>query len=309
MNIRQLRYFLAVAQELNFTRAAERVGIAQPPLSQQIIALEQELRTPLFTRENRRVELTPAGEILVDHAHRVLNAAAAAVDAVHMAESGTRAKLAVGAIYSSLYAFLPDVLRAFAVSEPSVELSLQEMTISQQISALSEGVIEVGLLRGPIHHRDLRTEVLFRERLVLAVPTQSEWTSDDPASLTEIAEMPMVMVQRQTHRSYSDRVYELFDNSELQPRISHYTQDMHTAICLVAAGLGVSVVPAVVQLLQTSGVRYRPLDGSNAGVTFALAMRRTGQSKLLDRFAEASREKATQMLTDHPSLFVIQDGA
>ena len=96
MNIRQLRYFLAVAQELNFTRAAEKVGIAQPPLSQQILALEQELGTALFTREKRRVLLTPAGEILVDHAHRVINAAAAAIDAVRLVQRGAKANITVG---------------------------------------------------------------------------------------------------------------------------------------------------------------------------------------------------------------------
>lgn len=303
MNIRQLRYFLAVARELNFTRAAERVGIAQPPLSQQIIALEQELGTPLFTRDNRRVALTPAGEILVDHANRVLNAASAAVDAVHLAERGAKARLSVGAIYSSLYAFLPDVLRAFAVSEPTVELSLQEMTVAQQVNALREGAIEIGLVRGVVHHRDLRTETLFRERLVLAAPSTAPWEIGDPASLDAIAALPMIMVQRQAGRSYSDQVFSLFEDAELQPRIVHQTQDMHTAICLVAAGLGVSIVPAVNQLLQTRGVRYHGLAVANASATLALATRRTGQHPLIERFAEAAREKAAAMRQQYPSLF------
>ena len=142
MNIRQLRYFLAVAQELNFTRAAEKVGIAQPPLSQQILTLEQELGTQLFTRERRRVRLTAAGEILVDHAHRVINAAAAAEEAVRMAERGARATISVGAVYSAIYSVLPGLLRYFSTVAPNVEVNLREMTIAQQIEGLNEGAIE-----------------------------------------------------------------------------------------------------------------------------------------------------------------------
>ena len=309
MNIRQLRYFLAVARELNFTRAAERVGIAQPPLSQQIIALEQELGTALFTRDNRRVALTPAGEILVDHAHRVLNAASAAVDAVHLAERGAKAQLSVGALYSSLYAFLPDVLRSFAISEPEVELDLQEMTVAQQLTALSEGSIEVGILRGPVHHRDVRSETLLRERFVLAVPATREWVSDDPVPLATVAALPMIVVRREVNRGFSDRVLEMFESSDLQPHIVHRTQDMHTAICLVAAGLGVAIVPSLVQLLQTGRVRYCALAGPPKGVTLALAMRRNMQHGLLDRFVEAAHAKAAAMQADHPELFIAPDTA
>ncbi len=305
MNIRQLRYFLAVAQELNFTRAAERVGIAQPALSQQIIGLEQELGAALFTRENRRVALTAAGDILIDHAHRVLNAAAEAVDAVHLAERGALSSLSVGAVYSSLYSFLPGVLRTFANNNPRVELKLQEMTISQQISALCEGIIEIGLLRGPIHHRELATEILYRERMIIAVPAGSDWASQsDIANLRAIAKLPLVAVQRQAHRSYSDRVFELFEAENLQPTIAHYAQDMHTALCLVAAGFGVSVVPAGVRLLQTSGIVFCPIDEPSAVVTFALAMRNTPRSKMLEEFIAAARLRAEEMLATSPDLFL-----
>ena len=303
MNIRQLRYFLAVAQELNFTRAAERVGIAQPALSQQIIALEQELGTALFLRDNRRVALSAAGDILVDHAHRVLNAAAAAVDAVQLVERGANASLAVGAVYSSLYSFLPDVLRRFSVSHPGAELHLQEMTISQQVHALAEGAIEVGLLRGPVHHRELRTKVLYHEPLVLASPEDGDWSVEGAVSMRDLATFPIIAVARQTSRSYSDRIFELFERHDLSPRIVHQTQDMHTAVCLVSAGLGVSIVPSGVRLLKSRGVRYSDLSEDNAVVSFALAMRRTSQSKLLDDFVEAAQVSAEHMIRNHPALF------
>ena len=303
MNMRQLRYFLAVAQELNFTRAAERVGIAQPALSQQIIALEQELGTALFVRDNRRVVLSAAGEILIDHAHRVLNAAAAAIDAVHLVERGAHASLSVGAVYSSLYSFLPDVLRSFAVKHPLVELHLQEMTISQQVHALAEGAIEVGLLRGPVHHRELRTKILYHEPLVLASPEVCEWPIRDGMSMHEVAELPIVAVARQTSPSYSDRVFALFERHDLSPRIVHKTLDMHTAVCLVSAGLGVSIVPSGVKLLKSSGIRYTEISEDNAIVSFALAMRKSSGSKLLDHFVTAAEASAQHMIQSHPALF------
>lgn len=302
MNIRQLRYFLAVAQELNFTRAAEKVGIAQPPLSQQILGLEQDLGTPLFIREKRHVRLTAAGEVLVDYAHRVINAATAAEAAVRLVERGTRASLRVGAIYSAIYSFLPGMLRDFNTRVPNAEMNLREMTIGQQITGLNEGEIEVGLLRGPIHQRDLRTEILYRERFVVALPSTQADDFGDPVSLAEVAARPLVAVARGPMRGYSDRVLDVFDTHELLPDIAHEVSDMHTAVCLVAAGMGVSIVPAIMQLMQTNGVIYRPLKEETGGITFALAMRKDNDSPLIDHFVEAARRQAEIMIPLHPTL-------
>jgi DNA-binding transcriptional LysR family regulator len=304
MNIRQLRYFLAVAQELNFTRAAEKVGIAQPPLSQQILALEQELGTALFTREKRRVRLTAAGEILVEHAHRVINAAAAAVDAVRLVERGAGASITVGAVYSAIYSFLPGMLRYFNERAPNVEISLREMTIAQQLVGLKEGLIEVGLLRGPIHERELQTEVLCRERLLVAIPATQAVEFGEPVSIREIADRPLIAVARGSSRGYSDRVLDVFDAHDLRPNIVHEVSDMHTAVCLVAAGMGVSIVPAIMQTMQTNGVAYRALAEETGGITFAVAMRRDTSSPIIDTFLEAARHSAAAMVAQHPTLFI-----
>lgn len=304
MNIRQLRYFLAVARELNFTRAAEKVGIAQPPLSQQILALEQELGTQLFTRDRRRVRLTAAGDILVDHAHRVINAAAAAEDAVRLVERGARANITVGAVYSAIYSFLPNLLRYFNSLAPNVEVNLREMTIAQQIEGLNEGVIEVGLLRGPIHQRDLTTEILYRERLVVALPASQANQFGNPVSISEVAERPLIAVARGSSRGYSDRVLDVFDSRELEPKIAHEVSDMHTAVCLVAADMGVSIVPAIMQKMQTNGVIYRPLAEETNGITFAIALRRDVDSPLIDLFLKAARKSAKDMLAEDSDLFI-----
>lgn len=304
MNIRQLRYFLAVAQELNFTRAAEKVGIAQPPLSQQILGLEHELGTQLFTRENRRVQLTAAGEVLIDYAHRVINAAAAAEAAVKLVERGARTNIRVAAIYSAIYCVLPAMLRDFKEKVPNAEVNLREMTIAQQIVGLNEGTIEVGLLRGPIHQRDLRTEILCRERLVVALPSNLADAFGDPVSIHAVAAHPLVAVARGPARGYSDRVLDVFEAHDLSPHIAHEVSDMHTAVCLVAAGMGVSIVPAIMQMMQTNGVVYRPLLEETGGITLAVAMRKDTDSPLIDHFVESARAAAKDMLALHPSVFM-----
>lgn len=302
MNIRQLQYFLAVAHELNFTRAAERVGIAQPPLSQQIISLEEELGVELFSREKRRVQLTAAGAILVEHAQRVINATTAAVDAVKSSGRGAQSVITVGAIYSAIYAFLPDMLRIFARSAPTTAVHLQEMTISQQIHALKEGLIEIGLLRGPIHERDIRTETLYREPLVVAVPAEPPYDEVTPLTIEQLAAWPLIAVGRGVNRGYSDRVLDVFDVRDIRPQIVHEVSDMHTSVCLVAAGLGVSIVPAIMQKMQTKGVLYRPLAEGSADISFSIAWRDSEISPLWDTFFTAAREAAAAIRTINPWL-------
>jgi DNA-binding transcriptional LysR family regulator len=304
MNIRQLQYFLAVAQELNFTRASERVNVAQPALSQQIMALEDELGTALFTREKRKVSLTPAGAILVEHAQRVLNAASTAVAAVRAAQRGAAAHLTVGAIYSAIYNFLPNTLREFKSLVENAEVSLQEMTIAQQIAGLKEGTIEIGLVRGHIYDRDIVTELLYREQLVVAVPAGSEYDADHPIGVTELATWPLIAVARGLPGGYADRILEIFEENEFTPNIVKEVYDMHTSICLVAAGMGVSVVPATMTLMNTPGVAFRSLGADTQGVSFSVAWRKDSEAQLIPLFRDAARKNAARLTAKRPDLFI-----
>lgn len=304
MNMRQLQYFLAVAHELNFTRASERVNIAQPALSQQIIALEDELGTPLFTREKRKVLLTPAGEILVEHAQRVLNTATAAIAAVRAAQRGAAAHLNVGAIYSAIYSFLPNTLRIFKNFAPNAEVSLQEMTISQQIAGLKEGTIEVGLLRGHVYDRDIVSELLYRELLVVAVPVGSEYDQPGAVELKDLSQWPLIAVARGSARGYADRILDIFEDEQLKPRIAKEVYDMHTSACLVAAGMGVAVVPAIMQMMQPHGVAYRALAAETPSVSFSMAWHKDTAPPLLEPFRNAARQNAVALMESHPHLFL-----
>src|SRR5690554_6734913 len=170
MELRQLRYFLAVAEELHFTRAAERLGISQPPLSQQIIGLEHELGVTLFLRDKRNVALTAAGEELVRHARRILNTTAQAGLEVQAVAKGERGLLKIGAVFSSLYGLVPEAVSAFHAKWPDVQISLHEITVRQQIDALVDGSIDIGILRGPFSHPLISVFTLFEERQVVALP-------------------------------------------------------------------------------------------------------------------------------------------
>ncbi|MDE1180050.1 LysR substrate-binding domain-containing protein [Paraburkholderia sp.] len=306
MNMRQLQYFLAVATELNFTRASERVNIAQPALSAQIISLEDELGTALFTREKRKVLLTPAGDILVEHAQRVLNTASAAIAAVRASGRGARAHLIVGSIYTAIYCFLPNTLRLFNSLAPASDVSLQEMTISQQIAALKEGAIEVGLIRGHVYDHNIVTELLYRELLVVAVPAGSEYDVPGPVSLSDLATWPLIAVARgtATERGYGDRILDIFEDANLKPTIAKEAHDMHTSACLVAAGTGVAVVPAVMQLMQPLGVAYRPLNADTPGVSLSLAWHKDRVPPLLGAWREAARANAAELTARHPQYFL-----
>ncbi|WP_051416362.1 LysR family transcriptional regulator [Paracoccus sp. J55] len=304
MNMKQLRYFLAVAEELNFTRAAAKVNIAQPPLSQQIMALEAELGTPLFRREKRKVELTSAGLILVEHAHRVLNAASAAVAAVRAAERGANAKLSIGAVYSSIYAFMPETLRLFRTIEPRTEVSIQEMTIDQQISALREGKIEIGILRGNLYDREIVTEQLFRERLILAVHEKSALLAESGLTVDRVSQLPLIAVSRTPIRGYADRILNIFEQEELKPHIMTEVSDMHTSICMVAAGLGSAIVPSTMRLLQPRGVRFIPIDSAAAHISFSLAWRAEEITSSMAAFLDSARQNAKDMINEYSDLFL-----
>ena len=195
-------------------------------------------------------------------------------------------------------------MRIFKTLAPNTEVSLQEMTIAQQVEALKEGIIEVGILRGQVYDRDIGTELLYRELLVVAVPSGSSYDSDEPVDLHELATWPLIAVARGTTRGYSDRIFDIFENRDLKPRVVNEVRDMHTSVCLVAAGMGVSIVPAVMQIMQSQGVVYRPLKIENPGVSCVLAWRKNGETAAVEFFLEAARRNAVAMKAKHPELFM-----
>ena len=284
IELRQLRYFLAVAEHLNFTRAAEQMGIAQPPLSQHILALERQLNVKLFVRSRRNVALTPEGAALVSFARRLNNTTQMAAEVVQAIARGEDGPLALAAIFSSIYTLIPRILPPFIRTYPKVKLHLQEMTISHQISSLKEHRIDAGILRGPINEPELEAVTLFEEPFVAVVPSDHELSCNKVLTLAQIADQPLIRIYPGANRDFSRRMFGALLDKGHKLNIVQEVSDTHTLIGLVAAGVGISLVPASLQNLQIRQVRYIPLREKTPMTTLQLVYNKENSSAVLRNF-------------------------
>ncbi len=289
MELRHLRYFIAVAEELHFGRAAERLHIAQPPLSQQIRGLEAELGVLLFQRTKRRVQLTEAGRLFLDEARRVIAQADHAVRVAQRAHRGELGHLVVGFVGSATASVLPDILLAFRTQFPEVSLSLQEMTTTQQLRALHEERIHLGFLRPPIDDEHLALEIILQEPLLVVLPQSHVLARRRRIPLRALAREPIVLPPRELGPGFQDQIVGLCQRAGFSPQIIQEAVQMQTVVGLVAAGMGVSLVPASVQTLRRHGVVYRSLQASSPRVDLAVAWRRGDPSVVVHTFLDVVR--------------------
>ena len=260
MDLRQLRYFKMVADERNFTRAAQRLHIAQPPLSRQIQQLEAELGTSLFDREARPLGLTPTGRLFYDQANQVLSRVEDMRSMITRAIATQQHNFAIGFVASTMYARLPDLIREFRKVAPEVNLSLVEMGSIEQITALKEGLIDVGFGRIRFDDPAVRRTILRNERLVVAVPMDHPFTQETaPIPLSRIATQPQILYPRAPRPSYADQVLSLFHDNGLEPTIAHEVRELQIAVGMVAAEEGVCIVPESVHQSRTVDVCYLPI--------------------------------------------------
>jgi DNA-binding transcriptional LysR family regulator len=263
MELRHLRYFVAVAKELHFGRAAKRLEMAQPPLSIQIQRLEKELGVKLLERTQRHVELTAAGRVFLERARRVLEQAELAIDAARRAGRGETGSLAVGFVGSATYGVLPEVLRLFRKRFPDVDLMLYEMGSTAQQRAVVEGRLHLGLIRTARDNAGLdealSQQVVQREPLVVALPKGHALTRLETIPLIELAAEPFILFPREARPSYGDLVLDACAKAGFVPRVTQQTQEMQTAVSLVAAGMGVTLVPDSVRTLRRDNVVYKPI--------------------------------------------------
>jgi len=289
VELRHLRYFVAVAQELHFGRAAERLFMAQPPLSQQIQQLEKELGVDLFKRTSRRVELTAAGTVFLEDARAILAHAEVAVLRAQAAGRGESGRFVVGFVGSALYSVLPDILREFSALFPDVELVLQEMLGHEQGRALRERRIHVGFARLPPSEPGVQVEVLVREPLLAAVPAKNPLAYRDSIRLSELAGEPFIIFPRSPESGYSQFLLNICRSAGFSPRIVQEVGETQTAIGLVAAGIGVALVPAAVENLRRSGMAYVPLEEPAPRVDLTIAFAESESSPVLPHFLEIAR--------------------
>ena len=291
MDLRRLRYFIAVAEELHFGRAAARLRIAQPPLSQQIRLLEQEIGVTLFNRSTRRVELTAAGRALLAEGRSVFEHAERAVRMAQRASRGEVGHLAIGFVPAADLDLLPRVLRAWAEHFPHVEIELHAMLSAPQIEALQDGRVQVGFVRLPVDHGGLAVEVIQREPLVVALPEAHRLARRTRVRLTDLQHDGMILFPRHMAPSYYDLLVSVCRRAGFTPRVLHETDSMQTNIGLVAAGLGVSLHAASIRTLQRAGVVYCRL-APTVYTELAVAYARHETSPIVEAFVRVVRETA-----------------
>ena len=289
MELRQLRYFVAVAEELHFRRAAERLHISQPPLSQQIRSLEDELGFALLVRTRRRVELTAAGEAFLRDARSILGELDGAVATARRIDAGQTGRLRVGFVGSALLSLVPGTVERFRSSRPGVAIELRERSTVDQLRAVSAGVIDVGLVRPPIEDESgLRAATVLRERTVAALPAAHPLAALARVPLRRLAVEPLVLFPRAQAPGFHDLLIGALADTGTGPHVIQYAPEMLTIIGLVAAGTGVSLVPASVSRLALDGVAYRPVTGAPRSELVAIT-RRDDDSAVVRAFvAEAT---------------------
>ena len=290
LELRQLRHFVAVAEEMHFGRAAQRLHMTQPPLSQSIQALEAMLGTPLFARTSRSVTLTPAGAALLPHVRQLLHDAQALPDLARRAAAGESGRLALAFVSTADYSVLPSFLHQFRTAYPQVQIELREATTDLQLEALEHDEIDVGLLIPPLPDR-MKDLLAYRrvlaEPLVLAAPENAAaLQSDGPLPLQAVVDLPLIIFPRRIAPSFHDAILGCYHDAGLTPRIGQEAIQMQTIVGLVSAGMGIALVPQSVSNLKRPGVTYRALSGTTAVIETGLAWRRDNSSPVLRAFLE-----------------------
>jgi DNA-binding transcriptional LysR family regulator len=297
MDLRQLRHFAAVAQTLHFGRAADSLGMTQPPLSQSIMALERELGAALFVRTKRSVALTPLGAEWLAHVRAVLDGVAALPTVAKRLREGTAGRLAISFVSTADYSILPALVRCYASLFPEVEIALTEATSDVQIATLLEGKGHVGLVIPPTHAalpKPLSYLRLVTEPLVAAVPEGWVRQRRSPfaaarLSPAAVVAAPLILFPRQNAPAFHDLVTGYCAAHGGQARIVQEAIQMQTIISLVSAGMGIALVPASLRNLARTGVSYRELGGRAPVLETGIAWRSGDTTPTIGRFLAIAR--------------------
>ena len=273
MELRHCRYFVAVAEELHFGRAAKRLGISQPPLSQQIRSLEDELGVELLRRTKRNVRLTPAGEVFLQAARKLLRDVEDSMDVTRRAARGEVGTLQVGYAPGVEIELLPRVLRLFYREYPDVDVRLLPLHTREQIESLKQGRIDAGLVLLPAATEGLEIQPVLREPLVLALPKAHPLARRGSLSLRDLEGVPFIHLARSYEPIFYDHVLGLTREAGVSLRVVCESGHLYDNLSLIAAGVGVSLLPDGVRRVKRPGVVFRPIRSPKAGIEIGLAYR------------------------------------
>lgn len=294
MELRHLRYFVAVAEELHFGRAAERLFIVQPALSKQISVLEKELGVTLFERSKRHVQITPAGEALLQDARQMLAQAEGAVQRAKQASTGQAGVLRIGFIAPALYELLPRALRAFRAACPDVHLVLEELHNRESLDGVLNRGLHLAVVRLPVPARDgLLVVPVSEEPVVVAMSADNPLALLPEVGLSDLQHENIILIARALEPELYDRYISACLTAGFSPRVAHEVDRTHVAVGLVASGLGVCFVPASAMLMAHPHVAYRPLAAPNPGITLGVVWARGEVPPVLRTFLALRPWEAT----------------
>jgi LysR family transcriptional regulator, benzoate and cis,cis-muconate-responsive activator of ben and cat genes len=290
MEIRHFRYFVAVAATRSFSRASEKLNMAQPPLSRQIQQLEEELGVCLLNRR-RPIALTEAGRYFFEQSVQVL----ARVDEIKSTTlrigQGTVTQFTIGFVASTLYHALPELIRRFRIKAPGVEVMLSEMTTLEQVAALRDGRIDVGFGRLRFDDQDIKRVTIRKEKIAVAVPSGSHLVNRvGPLKLRHIVGEPLIIYPKSPRPSYADQVLSFFRDNGLEPKAAFEVRELQTALGLVAADVGICLVPSSVRNLGRADVTYLDLEEPKVISPIIMSHRKNDRSPLLAQLVKLVRE-------------------
>ena len=290
MELRYLRYFVAVAEELSFTKAAARLNMAQPPLSQQIRKLEVRLGVTLLRRTKRRVELTEAGRVFLRQSYQAIQSIEQGIVLAQRADRGEIGRLAIGILVYISYTLIPPILREFRAKYPGVHVELRFLTNTLQIAALQSGQVDVCFVRPPIDDPDIASKLISRERFVLAMPATHPLAGKAAVSIKQLKNDPFIMYVRELGPTFYSSLYQFCAKAGFSPKVALEVSQINAAVGLVGSGMGVALVPQSMHQLHFDNVVYRPLAERAPNVDVLLAWQAGRPSELLQSFIDMSSQ-------------------
>lgn len=294
MELRHLRYFTAVAEELHFTRAAARLGIGQPPLSQQIQQLEREIGTPLFLRLPRGIALTEAGAQFLDDARAILASADRAVDLARRLGRGERGAITVGFTASAVFhPYLPSAIRAYRDRYPHVRITLTESNTVSLLRGLRAGEVDVAFVRPPyVLDAEFEAERVLDEPMLIALPPDHLLSRRRAVPIAALADEDFVLYPRPIGAGLYDAIQSACQRAGFAPRVIQEAPQMASIVSLVAAGVGISIVPAAMRHMGAQGIEYRPIKGDAPHALLDIAYRRHDGSAAAENAVDLFRRLA-----------------
>jgi DNA-binding transcriptional LysR family regulator len=291
MELRQLRYFVAVAEELNFSRAAERLNVSQPPLSMQIKALEDELGARLFDRTRRKVEITQAGVLLLDSARKALGELRRGADVLALAASGSAGLIRMGFTGSvPMLDMFPRLMRSFRDRYPAIRVELQHMSTAQQLEAIAAETLDVGILRPPYYFQagpGIVAHEIWRDELMVFLPANHRFVDGrNTINLNDLAGEAFVGVAPEIGCGMYDHVMTICSRAGFSPKVVQTARELGSVLALVAAGIGVSILPQCYGRIGIPGVVSRRIDEPGAESALLLAFKAQSLTPPLCRFVD-----------------------